>query len=61
MTAHLARALWFCANVQAKMGAEEDVVSGLRERAQSVRLTVDGKTDAETDESFMALVAWMLW
>lgn len=61
MAAHVARALWFYANVQAKMGAEEDVVSVSRERAQSVRLMMDGKTEADTDESFMALVAWMLW
>ncbi|KAF4459225.1 hypothetical protein FALBO_14020, partial [Fusarium albosuccineum] len=63
MKPHKARALWFSAGVEAKIGAEEDRVAELRENARVVRQTVGGREwpDDDTDEAFMNLVSWMLW
>ncbi|KAJ3544311.1 hypothetical protein NM208_g3129 [Fusarium decemcellulare] len=63
MKPHKARALWFSADVEAKIGAEKDRVAELRENARAVRQTVGGREwpDEDTDEAFMNLVSWMLW
>lgn len=62
MNGHLARALWTLANLERKngndIGAEE-----LRQKAKEVRGRIEGKEgpDEDTDESFEALVGYMLW
>lgn len=62
MNGHLARALWTLANLERKngndVGAEE-----LRQKAKEVRGRIEGKEapDEDTDESFEALVGYMLW
>jgi tetratricopeptide (TPR) repeat protein len=63
MTTHLARALWFSANIEAKLGSEEDIVLDLRRKARDARLLIEGREwpDEDTDESFVRLVGWMLW
>jgi hypothetical protein len=63
MRGHLARACWFCANIEAQLGADESIVNELRHKAQAARQLIDGKEwpDEDTDENFMRLVGWMLW
>ena len=63
MRAHLARALWFLAAVEKNIGSPDNECDILRERARSVRKDINGREgdDADTDESFMSLVSWMLW
>lgn len=62
MNGHLARALWTLANLERKngndVGAEE-----LRQKAKEVRGRIERKEapDEDTDESFEALVGYMLW
>lgn len=63
MKPHKARALWFSANLEAKMGGEEANVAELREKARAVQQTIEGREfpgDA-TDAAFEKLVSWMLW
>lgn len=63
MKPHKARAFWFSANVEAKIGGEEAKVAELRENARAVRQTIEGREwpDDDTDDAFMKLVSWMLW
>ena len=62
MKPHKARALWFSANVEAKIGGDEAKVAELRENARAVRQTIDMEWPGdETDDAFMKLVSWMLW
>jgi tetratricopeptide (TPR) repeat protein len=63
MKAHLARAFWFSAGMEAKMDGHEDDVAELRERAREARSRIEGREwpDEDTDEGFMRLVSWMLW
>jgi len=64
MKAHLARALWFSAGMEAKMdrGVDDDAAD-LRERAREVRNSIQWREwpDEDSDEGFMRLVSWMLW
>lgn len=63
MRSHLARALWFLAGVEEKLGSPESECARLKERAKQEREKIVGRegNDADTDECFMALVSWMLW
>lgn len=63
MKSHKARAFWFSANIEAKIGGEEAQVAELRENARAVRQTIEDResSDDETDAAFMKLVSWMLW
>ena len=63
MRPHKARAFWFSANVEAKIGGDEAKVVELRNNARAVRQTIEDREwpDDETDAAFMKLVSWMLW
>lgn len=63
MRTHLARALWFSASVEAKIGRCQDEVANLREKAQESRSRVEENEwpDEDSEEGFMRLVSWMLW
>ena len=63
MRAHFARALWFLAAVEKKMGSPDNECDTLRERARAERKEISWREghDADTDESFISLVSWMLW
>lgn len=62
MKGHLARALWFWAAIEARIGdggrAEE-----LKRMAKVERDKIDGRetADEDSDDSYMQLVGWMLW
>jgi tetratricopeptide (TPR) repeat protein len=62
MHGHLARSLWFLAEVESKMG-NNNLADQLKAEAVNERDLIDGREAAEedTDESFMNLVGWMLW
>ena len=63
MRAHLARALWFSAKVEGKIGGNEEKVSELVKEAREKRDMIEGKEwpDEDSDEGFVGLVSWMLW
>lgn len=63
MRAHLARALWFSAGMEARIGDDEEEVASLRERAVAARNSIKERewADEDTYEGFMRLVSWMLW
>ncbi|KAK4120820.1 hypothetical protein N657DRAFT_658182 [Parathielavia appendiculata] len=63
MRAHLARAFWFSAGMEAKMNGHEDDVAYLRQTARVARDGIEGREwpDEDADEGFMRLVSWMLW
>lgn len=63
MRPHLARALWFNAAVEEKIGKAIEDVPALRARARDVRGLIQGREwpDEDSDEGFMRLVGWMLW
>ncbi len=63
MRGHLARALWFLAGIEEKLGSPESEYIKLRERASQERGKIVGREgdDTDTDGSFMKLVSWMLW
>ncbi|KAK3937961.1 hypothetical protein QBC46DRAFT_391323 [Diplogelasinospora grovesii] len=63
MRPHLARALWFLASLETKIGGDEDTVAELTKRARTVRDLIDEREapDEDSGESFMRLVSWMLW
>ncbi|KAK4250129.1 hypothetical protein C7999DRAFT_38842 [Corynascus novoguineensis] len=60
---HLARALWFSARLEAKMGGQQDNLAELEERAREVRNAIEGREwpDEDSDEGFTRLVSCMLW
>lgn len=62
MQGHLARALWFLARVEERMG-DGRRVEELRVEARAVRDGIQGRevADENTDDSFMGLIEWMLW
>ncbi|KAK0616614.1 tpr repeat-containing protein [Immersiella caudata] len=64
MRPHLARALWFLANVEERL--RDDGKAGaeiLRARARDLRGRVEEREweDEDSDEGFSRLVGWMLW
>lgn len=63
MKPHKARAFWFSANVEERIAGEEGKVAELRESAQAVRQTIEGREwpDDDAEDVFMKLVGWMLW
>lgn len=62
MQGHLARSLWFLAEVEDKLG-DKHKAEQLRMEAKSARDRIRGKETfgEDTNESFMNLVGWMLW
>lgn len=62
MQGHLARSLWFLANLERKAGNHTDAVI-LAAEAKDIRDKVKGRegSNADTDGAFMSLVGWMLW
>ncbi|KAL1855080.1 hypothetical protein Plec18170_004496 [Paecilomyces lecythidis] len=62
MQGHLARALWFWAEVESNIGDEKEAAR-LRDIAKVERDKIEGREAANgnTDDSFMSLVGWMLW
>jgi len=63
MLPHLARALWYLAGIEERLGEEESVWRDLRRRAKEERVKIEHREwpDEDTDESFMKLVGWLLW
>ncbi|KAH7323125.1 P-loop containing nucleoside triphosphate hydrolase protein [Stachybotrys elegans] len=62
MKPHLARAYWFSANLEEKLG-DEAQASKSRDMARATRAEIEGREwpDEDSDESFTRLVTWMLW
>lgn len=62
MKGHLARALWFLASTEEALQNPADA-ERLRKEANKERAGIIGREmpDDDTNESYMGLVAWMLW
>ncbi|PYI09529.1 TPR-like protein [Aspergillus sclerotiicarbonarius CBS 121057] len=64
MQGHLARALWFLAKIEGKMG-DQNRAHQLRSEAIDARDKISDLEPSpfvkDSDESFMTLVGWMLW
>ncbi|KAI0387825.1 tpr repeat-containing protein [Hypomontagnella monticulosa] len=62
MKGHRARALWFLANAEEKIGDSSSAVR-LRKEAKEVRSQITSREgeDEDSNEGFMKLVSWMLW
>ncbi|KAI1083262.1 hypothetical protein F5B20DRAFT_577646 [Whalleya microplaca] len=60
---YLARALWFLAGIEEKLDSPDSECVQLKERARRERGLIVGResSDDDTNESFMALVSWILW
>jgi tetratricopeptide (TPR) repeat protein len=63
MRPHLARALWFLAGVEERLGEDEAAWKDLRRRAEEEREKIEDREwpDEDSDDSFMKLVGWLLW
>lgn len=59
---HQARAFWFLAKEEGKIGTRQDLCEDLKRQAKTAYQALKhGQTFDDSDQAYMNLVSWMLW